>query len=292
MFTHLTGHSHGQLHSNYGGPQVSYGAEIPTVPPRPQRCVASVQRSLMHAFGAHSDHADLATYVIQLCYGRTPVQARRILGVSTRYGILATEVPKHVRLKFIHASIRGLRRGRCLHHQLRPRRGFRFGADDDEEEEEAVQQGHAFDPELLKSLVGSFLGPGGLIPTIITTANDKENRESLEAAVEAAGGDASASQDTIDEYAALVTSLTEERDAAIATGNQAKADALNAEIGNAQNNAVRDITSQQEGMSPWGVAGIAVGSVVALAGTVLVITKLVSKKGSSNIYLPGYNPIY
>ena len=114
----------------------------------------------------------------------------------------------------------------------------------------------------------------------------------MAAAIEAAGGNPAASQDTIDEYAVLVASLTAERDAAVSTGNQARVDALNAEIGNAQNNTMRDIVSQQEGMSPWAVAGIAVGSVVALAATVLVITTLVSKKGSSNIYLPGYNPIY
>ena len=308
MFTHLTGQSHGPLHSNYGGPYVSYGANRGTaarpsggpqeVGPPPQsgrqrRCVASVQRALIHNFGAHHDHEDIARYVVYLCYRRTSVQARRILGVSTRYGRLATEIPHQHRLRFIRACLRGLRKGRCLYHQVRPRRGFRFGAEDDaEEEEEQKQQGHQFDPEILKSVLGGMFGEGGFFPTIVTSVNDQQNRDSLADAIAAAGGNPAQSQDTIDEYAVLVASLTAERDAAVSTGNQARIDALNAEIGNAQNSAIRDITSQQEGMSPWGVAGIAVGSVVLLAATVLVVTKLVSKQGSSNIYLPGYNAIY
>ena len=170
---------------------------------------------------------------------------------------------------------------------MRPRPAF------GQEGEEQQQQGHQFDSGLFTDVLTTFLGPGGLIPTIIVVANDAENRESMAKLIEASGGNPAESQETIDEYARITAALAAERDAALAAGDQARADAINADIANAQNNTMRTIVTEQEGgISPWAVAGVAMGSVVALAVTVLVITTLVRKKGSSNIYLPGYNPIY
>lgn len=283
MYTNLTGQSYGFLHANYGAHQPGQG----------RRCVNSVRAALTTTFGPHQGNSDLAQYVVQLCHGKTVRQCRRILNTSILFQPMWAQIgwPASVsNAEFVQACMRGLRQGRCFRHQgaRRPAHTPRhrvtfsghtsahrvaYGQDDvileetGETEEEAGRQQAPFDPVIFKAIMDQLWAGIG---TIGGLAGEAETRRLTRDAIEAAGGDADANEDAINNYLAGVNA---------AGGDPTALAALQAEL-EAQ-------IAQQNATPAWG-AGAVLGATAGGLGLIVLTVMLLRKQGNSAQFYPVY----
>ena len=261
------------IHYSGHAPHHFSGAHYGATPyaPNVEACAEHVHAALAAQYGNHPDLPELSRYVASLCYGRTPAACRRILLVSLRYGMLASQVGQNQHGIFIRTVMRGLRQGKCFQHQ---QKRVAFGQD--------APAAPEFDPNLFGSLVDSFVG---LAQTGIQAASEAENRRFLEEAAAASGATGSEYQALLNQTAALLTQQQQQQAAASAAGNTAAAQAAMEQ----QNRLIADLQAQlaakseSKGLSMGQIAGVGVGTLAAIVAIVAGV-RMLGRGGQGNMH--------
>ena len=262
------------MYQNYG--MQHYGAHTQS------HCAEAVGTALANRYGRTLNGP--AQIIAELCYNRTPAQSRKLLGVSTRYGLLSGAVPISERGNFITAAIRGLRDGGCLYHQVSGQgAGISFGAeDDDDSADDNAQSGGGFDSGLFQTVITNITG---LVGIGIQAGTEAENRKALKEAAEASGAaNTQANQQLLDSYANMFTNLQGQQQQAAASGDSAAVALLQAEIDAKNEELANQLADNEEGWSPMAIAGVTVGSLLGVGLVVALIFKLLDDDdGQSNL---------